>query len=60
MVLTVKEISILRMARSNADLAWKNGNKWEFGQTIDNVVALGLPVMFLFVSEEVFEKSIKE
>ena len=60
MVLTGKEISILRIARFNAYLAWENGNKWEFGQTIGNVVALGLPVMFLFVSDEVFEKSIKE
>jgi len=60
MPLTVKEISILRVARANADLAWKMQNKWEYGQTISQIVDLGIPVMFLFVSDEVFEKSIKE
>lgn len=54
-----KEISILKIARANANLAWSVGNKWEYGQTVTTIVDLGLPVMLLFVSDEVFNKHVQ-
>lgn len=59
MNLSQKEISILRTARANANLAWDIKDKWAYGQTVSTVVDLGLPVMLLFVSDEVFEKHVQ-
>jgi hypothetical protein len=58
MTLSQKEISVLKAARASANEAWQMGNKWEYGQTVATIVDLGLPVLLLFVSDEVFEKHI--
>ena len=59
MKLSQKEISILKTARAAANLAWEVKDKWAYGQTVSTVVDLGLPVMLLFVSDEVFNKHVQ-
>ena len=57
---TEKEISLLKTARGNVSIAMGTGNKMDLGLTVEAIVSLGFHVLLLFVSDEVFEKSIKE
>jgi len=60
MKLSQKEISILRTARSAANQAWDKKDKWAYGEVVSTIVDLGYSVLWLFVSDEVFNERIKE
>ena len=58
--LSKKEISILTSAREVVRFAMEQGNRWAIGEAVSTIVDLGYSVLWLFISDEVFEQRIKE